>query len=161
MADEEGHSDRRFEIGHLVPQAALAQHVSMVSAKDHHSVVVKTTFLEYAQKLANAVINIADSTIVRAPCTLNLLVCKLVPFKLTNVQESSAVRVLVFLFHTWHLRHVYLYSLIHVPVLVLDCVGVVGMGEGDCQAEGASSLPLPDVVVQILLRLVQDFFVVI
>src|SRR5436853_7891009 len=112
MADEEGHSDRRFEIGHLVPQAAFAQHVSMVPAKDHDSIVVKTTFLEYIQKLANAVINVADGAIIRAACTLNLLVCKLVAFQLTNVQESSAVRVLAFLLHTWHLRHAHLYSLV-------------------------------------------------
>ncbi len=56
-----------------VPQTPLTEHVAMITAEDDDGVLVETALLENIEKLADAVVNVADGTIVGPTSSLYLL----------------------------------------------------------------------------------------
>ena len=106
----------------------------MISREDYYRVLVQTALLENIQKLADAIIHVAASTIVGAACTLDLVVRKVLVPEITNLHKSLAVGVLL-VFGNGNLGHVDVDALVAVPVLLLDGIGVVGMGERDLEWE--------------------------
>lgn len=160
VGDEHGNTDGALEIGHLVPQTTLTQHVTVVTAEDDNGVVGKLALLKNVKKLSNAVIDVRDGTVVSALGSLDLVRGEVVVLEIADVAETSAVRVLVFGLDV-DFGEVDIHTLVHVPVLVLDGVRVVGVGQRDGQSERPLLGTFSDVVVEELLGLVDNLLVVV
>lgn len=98
----------------------------MVTTEDNDSVVVKLAPFEGVKKPANAVIDIADSAIVRSASLLNLLIIELNVPEVADLEEALAVRILLILRYL-DLGQLNIHALVHVPVLLLNGVWVVGV----------------------------------
>jgi hypothetical protein len=79
------------------PKSSLAKHITVVSTEDDDSVIVQLAVFNHAEKLANAVIDVADGAIVCPPSPLDLFVGKVLVPEVAHLEETLAVRVLFFL----------------------------------------------------------------
>lgn len=102
----------------------------MVTAEDDNGVVVQPALLEHIEQLADAVVDVADGTIVGPLRPLDLLVAELVVPEVANFEEALAVRVLLLLGDP-DLGEVDVDALVEIPVLLLDGVRIVGVRQGD------------------------------
>ncbi len=134
-----------------VPQTPLTEHVAMITAEDDDGVLVETALLENIEKLADAVVNVADGTIVGPTSSLYLLFTEVLIPQVADLEKPLAVGVLLLL-GDLDLGKVDVYTFVEVPVFLLNGVGVVGVGERDlergrsCQSWGFyrdTSLPGP------------------
>lgn len=102
----------------------------MVTAEHDNSVLVQATLLQGVEKLANAVINVADGTVVSPPGAFNLVIGEvLIPY-IGHLHEALAVGVLL-VFGDLDLGQINVYAFVQIPVLLLDGVGVVRVSERD------------------------------
>ena len=150
VVDYQRHPDRRFKVRHLVPQPPLAQHVPMVPAEDDNGILVQTAVLQRLKQLANVVVYVRDSPVVCSPCPLDLVWSEVLVPEVADLQQTLGVAILVLL-RDGNVRQVNVHPLVQVPVLLLDGIWVVGVGEGDGHAEGAGTGALSHVVVEELL----------
>jgi hypothetical protein len=61
-----------FEVGHFVPEVALAEHVAVVAAEDDDRVVVEAAGGYCFQEFADAVVDVGNGAVVGAARTLDL-----------------------------------------------------------------------------------------
>ena len=102
----------------------------MVTTEDDNRIVIQPALLQHVQQPPDAVINVADGAIIRAPCPLDLLVAEILVPEIADFKESFAVRVLVFLCDL-DLGQVNINTLVTIPVLLFNRVRVVGVCERD------------------------------
>jgi len=160
VADKHRHADRALEVRHLVPQATLAKHVTMVTTENNDGVVAELALVQNIEQLANAVVDVRASTVVGTLGLLDLLGGEVIVLEVADVLQTLAVWVLVFLVDL-NIGHVDVDILVHVPVLVFDGVRVMGVGERHGQGERSGVRALADVVVQVLSTLVHAGLVVV
>jgi hypothetical protein len=142
------------------PVLVAGKHKVPTSARRLTGVLVHAAFLQDIKQLTDAIIHIAHGTVVRTTSTLDLLGGEVVTFDLTDAHQTSAVRVLFFRLEA-DIGQVNVDALIQIPILVLDGIWVMRVGEGNCQCEGTLAGRLSGVVIQILLGLVQDLLVIV
>lgn len=133
VRDEHGHTDRALKVAHLVPQTALAKHITVVATEHDDGVFVQLAVLERLQKLADAVIDKAAGSIVRSPRLLDLLIAEVLVPEIAHLQQSLAVGVL-FLPGDLDLGKFNVNTLIAIPELLLGGVGIMGVSERDLSA---------------------------
>lgn len=80
-----------------LPKSTLSKHISVIAAEHHDSVLVKTALLQSAKKLANAIINVADCTIISPSSSLDLVISKILFPHIGDLHKSLAVRILLVL----------------------------------------------------------------
>jgi hypothetical protein len=102
----------------------------MIAAEDNDGVVIEFASLQRVEELANAVIDIADSAVVRSTSLLDLLVIELNVPEVTDFEKALAVGILLFLrdLDLWELN---VHALIHVPIFLFDGIWVVGVRQRD------------------------------
>ena len=66
-ADDQGDARRGLEERHLVPQAALAQHLAVVGGEDHDGVPRQPGTVQRGQDLPDALVDVADRRVVGVP----------------------------------------------------------------------------------------------
>jgi hypothetical protein len=127
--------------GDGLPEATLAEHVAMVTAEDDDGVLVQTAPLEHVKELADAVVDVADSAIVRPPRPLDLLVAELGVPQVADLEQPLAVRVLLLL-GDLDLGQLDVDALVQIPVLLFDGVRIVGVCQGNLRCVRPVSLQL-------------------
>lgn len=110
----------------------------MVPAEDNDGIVIQPASLQCVQKPADAVIHVADSAIVCPPSPLNLLITELDVPEIADLKKALAVGVLLLLGY-FHFGQLNVHTIVHVPVLLLDGVGVVGVRQGDLEYDVGSA----------------------
>lgn len=128
VGDEHGHTDRVLKVAHLVPEAALAEHVAVVTAENNDGVLVQLALLECLQKLTYAVIDEAARSVVCSSRLLDLLIGEVLVPQIAHLEQSLAVRVLL-LFGNLDLGQLNVDTLVAIPVLLLDSVGIMRVSE--------------------------------
>jgi hypothetical protein len=110
----------------------------MIAAEDNDGVVIEFASLQRVEELANAVIDIADSAVVRSTSLLDLLIIELNVPEVTDLEKTLAVGVLLFLgdLDLWELN---VHALIHVPIFLLDGIWVVGVRQRNLENVGLAS----------------------
>lgn len=102
----------------------------MIAAKNDDGVVVKAASPQRIKELPDAVINIANGSVIGSTGPLNLVLGKVCIPQVTNLQQPLAVGVLVFL-GDLDLGQGNVYTLVEVPVLLLNIIRIVGVGKRD------------------------------
>lgn len=130
VVDKHGDADGGLEVAHLVPETALAQHVTVVSREDDNGVVSKPSVLESLEQPADAVIDVAARSIVGALSALDLVIGEVLVPEIADLHQTLAVAILLVLGNT-DLGQVNVHALVEIPVLLGDGVRVMGVGKRD------------------------------
>ena len=155
--DDQGHACRHFKPMHLVPKAALAQHVAVVARKHDDGVVSQAAVVQRFDQCADLAVHIAAGAKVGAPGTGNGFVGQgLVP-QIDHLEQALGVRILVGL-GNHGARHGNVNALIQVPVLCRYGVRVVRVRHGHRQAKRLLGV-VSHMVVQVLAGFEHHLFV--
>lgn len=119
-----------------LPQATLAKHIAVITREDDDGVVSQVAILKRLQKLANTVINIAARAVVCPLGLLDLLIREVLIPQVADPQQPLAVGVQLLLGYP-DLWQVDVDSLIPFPVLLLNGVGVMWVGERNLRDKAA------------------------
>ena len=150
VVDYQRHPDRCFKVRHLVPESPLTQHIPMVPAEDDNGILVQPAVLQRLQELANVVVYVRDRAVVCSASPLDLIRGEFLVPEVADLKQTLGVAILVLL-RDCNVWQVNVDALVQVPVLLLDGIWVVGVGEGDGHAEGAGTGALSHMVVEELL----------
>jgi hypothetical protein len=119
----------------------------MITRENDDSVIEESAVLQNLNQLANAVVNVRDSSVVRTSSTLDLIWSEVLVPEIADFEEALGVVVLLILLDS-NIRERDVDIFIKVPVLLLNAVRVVGVSEGDGHAEWSSGGAFADVVVE-------------
>lgn len=149
--DQQRHARGHLEPVHLVPEAALAEHVAMVAGEHHDGVVGQPAFLQGRQQRTDLRVDVAAGAEVGTPGGADaLLRQRLVP-QVDDLQQALRMRVLLLLGEALARQRDVLVA-VEIPVARRDAVGVVRMGHRHGQAEWLAGV-LANMVVEVLAGL--------
>ena len=121
------HATRRLEEVHLVPEAALAQHVAMIRTQDDVSSPVKIALLECFQELAEFVVEVTDIGKACMPRIADLRISNCEFPVVDGIEEALRMWILPFIRNSRNARHRYLGVLVTIPVFAAGDIRIVGM----------------------------------
>jgi len=136
--DHERHPHRPLEEVHLVPHAPLAQHLAVIGGEDHHRVPGEAEGPERLQQGSDLVVDVGNGAVVGAPGAQHVLFADLRPVHGIREEQPAAVRIHPLRGDRRHLRRIDRHPLVEVPPALRDGEGIVRVGEGDAQQEGAA-----------------------
>ena len=101
----------------------------MITAEDNDGVLGKPALLQDLEEFANAVVDIADSTIVGPARALDLFVREVLVPQVADLEQSLAMGVLLVVRNPGDLWKIDLNIFVLIPVLLFNGVGIVGVSK--------------------------------
>ena len=150
---EKGNSGTWFKPVHLVPQAALPEHVTVVAGEDDDCVAVEAAVLEHRQQSTDLVVDICAGGVVGTASSLDGFFGHLVAVEFDAFKEAGGMTILRGLIDG-DLRKRNVDISVLIPQILSDGVWIMRVSERDGQGEWTLALGwLTNVIVQILRRL--------
>lgn len=78
-----------------IPKATFSKHITVVTAEDNDGVMVETALLQCRKNAPNAVVDVANSAIIRPSCAFDLVVGEVFIPKVAHLQKPLTVRILL------------------------------------------------------------------
>ncbi len=130
----------------------------MIRREDDDRVLLHVTLFQNLEQFPDIVIHVAHSSKVSSTSASDSLVWDLCVFQTAHVQQPLTMRILLFprYVHTWRGN---VFTFIAVPVLPVNGIGVVWVGQGDCEAEGAGRDWSASLSIEVSSGFIHDFFV--
>ena len=155
--DDHGHACGHLKPVHLVPKAALAQHVAVVAGEHDDGVVAQPAVIQGFDQRTNLGVDVAAGAVVGAPGAQHGFGWHGFAPQVNHLEQALRVRVLRVL-RQFMARHAHVFVAVQVPEFVGNGVGVVRVRHGHGQAKRLLG-GVAHMVVQVLAGLEHHLFV--
>ena len=130
-ADDQRHPRRLLEEAHLVPEAPLPQHLSVVSAEQDRGAVLQAGVAQRQKHLADALVQVADRGVVAVAGAADLLGGQPGLIDLAHGAQPAAVGVGLVERERRHRRVLDVVAAVAIPEALRDLPRIVRVGERD------------------------------
>lgn len=130
----------------------------MVGREDDNCVFSHSALFQHFQQPTHIVVDVAHSSEIGSTCTKDGFVGRFLFLQTFHMQQALAVGILV-LIRDCHVGKRDLFVLIAIPIFLVDGVRIMGVGEGDGEAERAIGGFASGGGVEVASRLEHDLFV--